>query len=87
MPLDAAAERELIWQCRRGLLELDLLFDRARAALAVAATQEAQQIQQDLTLLLPQADLDLQAWLIQGEEVLDAVLREPVARLRRVLQL
>jgi succinate dehydrogenase flavin-adding protein (antitoxin of CptAB toxin-antitoxin module) len=40
---------------------------------------------QALECLLPQADLDLQAWLIQGEAVSDASLHESVQRLRGLL--
>ena len=85
MSLDAAASRALAWQCRRGLLELDVLFERVREQLDQLPASEQAQVLQALECLLPQADLDLQAWLIQGEMVSDVSLREPVQRLRDLL--
>lgn len=56
--------RRLRWQCRRGLLELDLLFRRfvdEKFDLLSAAEQHAFQ------MLLRQQDHNLLAWL-QGQE-------------------
>jgi antitoxin CptB len=83
--LDAAASRALAWQCRRGLLELDLLFEQVRERIDVLPESEQAQLLGALSQLLPQADLDLQAWLIQGEVVADERLRESVQYLRTLL--
>ncbi|MGA1561612.1 MAG: succinate dehydrogenase assembly factor 2 [Gammaproteobacteria bacterium] len=85
MALDAAASRALAWQCRRGLLELDLLFEQVRERIDVLPESEQAQLLGALSQLLPQADLDLQAWLIQGEVVADERLRESVQYLRTLL--
>jgi antitoxin CptB len=83
--MDAATSRALAWQCRRGLLELDLLFEQVREQLEQLSDLEQMHVLKALGCLLPQADLDLQAWLIQGEAVSDEDLREPVQRLRSLL--
>jgi antitoxin CptB len=85
--LDAAALRALVWQCRRGLLELDLLFEQVRTRLEQLPEAEQAGVLAALEQLLPQADLDLQAWLIQGETVAKEELRTSVTCLRRLLNI
>lgn len=85
--LDPLRARTLAWQCRRGLLELDWLLDEARALLETLPLADQTRLLADLDRLLTQADLDLQAWLIQGEEVADPALQAPVQRLRQLLRI
>ncbi len=64
-------QQRLRWQCRRGLLELDLLLGRfieRRYAVLTAAEQEA------FRRLLTQPDQTLLAW-VQGQEVPPAELK------------
>lgn len=57
--MDDEAIRRLRWQCRRGLLELDLLFNRflAEQYLSLSDGERA-----DFHLLLSQPDPELLAW-------------------------
>jgi succinate dehydrogenase flavin-adding protein (antitoxin of CptAB toxin-antitoxin module) len=79
---DQAMEGRLRWRMmRRGLLELDLVFERflAREFDALDDTQRA-----DLDRLLDYEDTDLWAVLSGREECADASLRDLVQRLRAV---
>jgi len=56
--------RRLLWHCRRGMKELDIVLERfARATLAGASAAE----RQALAELLAQPDPLLAAWLLGGE--------------------
>ena len=58
------AARQLLWRCRRGMKELDVLLERyARATLPTATADE----RQALAELLAQPDPLLAAWLLGGE--------------------
>lgn len=64
--------RQLRWQCRRGLLELDLTLltfvDRRYASLSASERAAFHR-------LLNTPDTQLQAWLLGSEQVLDDELR------------
>jgi len=54
------------WQCRRGLLELDLLLNRfLDRELAGLSTEQMQTFRE----LLDEADIRLLAWVMEQEEV------------------
>jgi len=55
----------LRWQCRRGLLELDCIFEDYLQQRYVHAPQQEQQLFREL---LNQQDPDLQAWILYGEQ-------------------
>ncbi|WPL16148.1 Antitoxin CptB [Thiorhodovibrio winogradskyi] len=81
-PLSADADlRRLRWQCRRGMLELDLLLsdfiDQGYAQLS--STERA-----DFARLLGCQDQRLHDWLIGHSEPSDAALRALVERIRSV---
>lgn len=57
--MDDEAMRRLRWQCRRGLLELDLLFDRFLTEQYLSLS-ECEQM--DFRSLLSQPDPELLAW-------------------------
>ena len=62
---DSALElRRLRWQCRRGLLELDLLFSRCLVERYPVLPQD---LQDQFRSLLEQPDQSLLAWL-QGQQ-------------------
>ena len=74
-PLDAVSRNRLAWQCRRGLLELDLVLNR------FIPTLQDEDVQSLLALLaLPDNDL----WdIIAGRsERYDPRWKQTVARLR-----
>ncbi|MCG5535668.1 succinate dehydrogenase assembly factor 2 [Ectothiorhodospira mobilis] len=69
----------LLWRCRRGTKELDLMLERfihAHWAVLDAHQRRA------LEALLQREDADLQRWLLYGEEVEVAELAPIVARVR-----
>ena len=72
-------KQRLRWQCRRGLVELDVLFQHylEHQFMVAAVPEQAQFVQ-----LLQQQDDQLQAWLLESVEpdptfsVIVAVLRQ-----------
>lgn len=69
----------LLWRCRRGTKELDLMLERF--LLTHWAQLDADQ-RRALDALLHREDADLQRWLLYGEEVERAELAPIVARVR-----
>ena len=65
--------QRLKWQCRRGMLELDLLLGRFLEE-SYAALDEAQQ--QAFARLLQESDQDLQGWLLGKTEPVDAEFKK-----------
>lgn len=54
----------LRWQCRRGLLELDCVFEDYLEQAYLQSSAELQGVFRDL---LNEQDPDLQAWILHGE--------------------
>ena len=73
--MDAAARNRLRWKCRRGLLELDLVFERFMPLLTDEDVQP-------LLALLDLPDNDLWDIVSGRSERYDARFRDIVARLR-----
>ena len=59
--MDLPTPQQLRWQCRRGMLELDLIFE---AFLDEHYEQLDESEQRDFIELLNYADQDLQQWLL-----------------------
>jgi antitoxin CptB len=78
-PLDAEG-RQLVWRCRRGLKELDVLLERYAAAVLPGAGPGER-----LTLarLLERPDPELAGYLLAGEVPADAGLAALVSRIRQ----
>lgn len=76
MMLSPEKKAKLIWQCRRGMLELDLIFQRFIEQHMDTLTDS--QIQSFERLLMAQ-DPDLYAWVMGYETPVDKELREIVA--------
>lgn len=72
------------WQCRRGLLELDLILNRFlnQDYLNLNESERAQFEQ-----LLAYPDANLYAWLIGTETVSDLALSNIVAKIREICRL
>lgn len=77
--LDARKKARLAWHCRRGMLELDLIF---QAFLERGVDSLSEQQLHDFDLLLTNTDPELYAWLMGHEEPHDKELRELVAIIR-----
>ena len=77
--MERAAVERLKWRSRRGLLELDLVFERFWAG-AGKGLDEAQAAALERLLLLP--DNDLLDLVMGRNETPDAALGELVAKLR-----
>jgi len=71
---------KLRWQCRRGMLELDVMLNRCLESIFPDLT-EAQQRQ--FEKMLTADDPTLYAWLIGAELPAEKEMREIVARCRR----
>jgi antitoxin CptB len=75
----AATPGRLIWRCRRGMKELDLVLERyARRALPGAAPGELRAFERLLAL----PDPLLAGWLLGEERPADAELRALAGRIR-----
>ena len=75
----AAASRRLLWRCRRGMKELDVVLERfAREALPRAAPAERAAFERLLTL----PDPLLAQYLLGGERPPDPELEALAARVR-----
>jgi antitoxin CptB len=71
--------RRLLWQCRRGLRELDILLEGfARAVLAGAAAEE----RRDFAELLGLSDPELAGYLLGGQTPAQPHLAHLVQRIR-----
>ena len=75
---DKEIER-LRWQCRRGLLELDCIFEDYLEQRYTSASEEEQRLFKDM---LNQLDPDLQAWILLDAEPPTAELKKMVGILR-----
>lgn len=75
----AAASGRLLWRCRRGMKELDVILERfARAALPGAPAAERAAFERLLTL----PDPVLAGYLLEGERPDDPELEALTARVR-----
>ncbi|MGD2118831.1 MAG: succinate dehydrogenase assembly factor 2 [Chromatiales bacterium] len=59
--MELPTAQQLRWQCRRGMLELDLIFEEF---LDQHYEQLSEPLQRDFVELLNYADQDLQQWLL-----------------------
>ena len=76
---DPAAAGRVLWRCRRGMKELDVLLERyARVGLPSAAA--ADQVTFEALLELP--DPQLAGYFLAGQTPADPVLARLVARIR-----
>jgi len=73
------APGRLRWQCRRGMLELDVMLNRF---LDQHWGDIDNDLKQELELLLANSDQQLQKWLCEGMEA-DNEVRNIVSRLRQ----
>jgi len=71
--------QRLRWQCRRGLLELDCIFEEYLDQRYLSAPEEERA---SFRQLINEQDPDLQAWLLHGESCPE-IFREIVAVLRK----
>lgn len=76
--MSATQMQRLKWQCRRGMLELDLLLGRFLEE-SYAELDEAQQ--QAFARLLQESDQDLLGWLLGKTEPLDAELKKIIKKI------
>jgi len=77
--LSAQEEARLVWNCRRGMLELDLILDNfIKKGFNLLNTQQISQF----TNLLTHTDPELFAWLMGHEEPYNKELAEIVAFVR-----
>lgn len=79
---DDAGITRLRWQCRRGMLELDLLFD---GFLDHGYPQLGKQQQQQFRELLDESDPVLNAWFMGQEQPDNPAFSQLVAQIRRCL--
>lgn len=56
---------QILWRCRRGMLELDLLLQHYANEHYMDAPKW---LQEQFLLLLDESDQDLQRWLLNGEK-------------------
>jgi len=73
--------QRLRWQCRRGMLELDLLLERF---LEVGYPKLSEGEKAVFTSLLDYQDQDLHEWVMGQAEPEDEDMRRLVARLRQI---
>lgn len=73
------APGRLRWQCRRGMLELDVILNRFLDQHWVDMDSD---LKRELELLLVNSDQQLQKWLCEGMEA-DIEVKNIVARLRQ----
>ncbi|MBA2648174.1 MAG: succinate dehydrogenase assembly factor 2 [Legionella sp.] len=77
--LDAQTKRKLVWHCRRGMLELDLMLqDFLIKRVDMLTPFEIKSFES----LLSSNDPQLYAWLIGQEEPTDSELKKIVALIR-----
>ena len=69
----------LRWQCRRGMLELDVIL---RPFMDEDLPQLDDRIQRGFVRLLESSDLELFRWLLRGESPVDAEFRELIEVIR-----
>jgi antitoxin CptB len=75
----APAAGQLLWRCRRGMKELDVLLERyARAALPGAAREE----QARFAALLELPDPQLAGYFLAGQAPADPKLSQLIERIR-----
>jgi antitoxin CptB len=76
---DAAAAGRILWRCRRGMKELDVLLERyARSGLPTAAAAD----QATFEALLELPDPLLAGYFLAGQAPADPLLARLVARIR-----
>jgi antitoxin CptB len=71
---------KLVWRCRRGMLELDLILNRFLKTHWGALTQDEQTT---FERLLHEADPDLYAWFMGYETVEDKTFEHMVSLIQR----
>jgi len=72
-------KRKLAWQCRRGMLEIDMMLQPFLANGFEALSAEEQKT---FVRLLEETDQDLFIWLLGGEEPTDPELATLVKKIR-----
>lgn len=77
--LDETKKARLVWKCRRGMLELDLILQKVLEK-GLSTMSDEQQVMFDL--LLDNIDPELYAWLMGYEEPADKGLKKIVEFLR-----
>jgi len=77
--LDDKEWERLRWQCRRGMLELDVIL---RPFMDEDLPQLSERIQRGFVRLLESSDLELFRWLLRGESPVDAEFRELIEVIR-----
>jgi antitoxin CptB len=76
-------DKKIRWQCRRGMLELDVLMHHYYDHFYIAASlQDKQKFQK----LLTYSDQTLWRWVLQQEEPEDSQLTDLVSQLRHAWQ-
>jgi antitoxin CptB len=71
--------RALLWRCRRGMKELDILFERYAAAVLPRADAAERRL---LARLLEQADPELAGYLLGGEAPPEPEMAALVTRIK-----
>lgn len=74
-------DKQLVWRCRRGIRELDVLFGRYLSEI-YPAQSEAQQL--SFQRLLDVQDPVIMDWLFAKTEVEDSSLVETIEQLRKL---
>ena len=72
--------RRLLWRCRRGMKELDVLLERYAQSGQILATAAARGV---FAQLLKMPDPELAAYLLRGELPRDPALAALVQQIRR----
>jgi antitoxin CptB len=78
--ISSAQKAKLIWNCRRGMLELDLILQRFLASYADTLDETQMALFEQL---LTAQDPDLYAWLMGYETPINKELREIVELIQR----
>jgi len=75
---------QVLWRCRRGMLELDLLLqDYANAHYLNAPIS----LQKQFLLLLEESDQNLQSWLLNGETTSNRMVADIIGEILQPLQM
>lgn len=72
-------EKQIRWRCRRGMKELDVLFERFLAGHFHALDETGRE---SFARLLDEKDPDLYGWLLGRDEPTDADLRHVIRLVR-----
>lgn len=82
MPASETGMQRLRWQCRRGLLELDLIFE---AFLESGYEKLTSEQKEEFQTLLLSSDPDLQRWMMGKEEPEEQQTAELIKLIREAL--